>query len=60
MMQKALEHYLRGNAYKKAVDLVKRTDPRLIVQLENKWGDWLVEQKQTENAINHYIEAGQF
>lgn len=60
MLQKALDHYCRGNAYKKAVELAKKSDPRIIVQLENKWGDWLVEQKQTENAINHYIEAGQF
>ena len=28
--------------------------------LEERWGDWLVSQKQTENAINHYIEAGCF
>lgn len=29
-----------------------------MVNLEERWGDWLVSQKQTENAVNHYIEAG--
>ena len=27
--------------------------------MEAKWGDWLVEQKRVDQAINHYIEAGE-
>jgi intraflagellar transport protein 172 len=42
------------------VDLAKRAEPRLVVTLEERWGDWLVQQHQTENAVNHYIEAGAF
>lgn len=57
-LQKALDCYCKGFAFKKAVDLSKRADPRIVVSLEEKWGDYLVTQKQTENAINHYIEAG--
>ena len=60
MLQKALNCYCEGNAYKKAVDLAKKAAPSLVVQLEEKWGDWLVSQRQTENAINHYKEAGAF
>jgi intraflagellar transport protein 172 len=27
------------------------------VRLEEAWGDWLVQQKQVDMAINHYIEG---
>lgn len=43
--QKALECYCKGFAYGKAVDLAKRVDGRLVVNLEERWGDWLVSQK---------------
>lgn len=29
-----------------------------VVSLEEKWGDFLVSQKQQDAAISHYIEAG--
>jgi len=29
-----------------------------VVGLEEKWGDFLVSQKQQDAAISHYIEAG--
>lgn len=29
-----------------------------MVSLEEKWGDFLVSQKQQDAAISHYIEAG--
>lgn len=29
-----------------------------VVSLEEKWGDYLVSQKQQDAAISHYIEAG--
>lgn len=38
----ALDSYVKGNAYKKAVNLSRRVDPSLVVSLEDKWGDWLV------------------
>lgn len=30
-----------------------------VVSLEEEWGDYLVQTKQLDAAINHYIEAGQ-
>ena len=42
VLQKALESYVKGGAYKKAVDLARKTAPALVVTLEEKWGDWLV------------------
>jgi intraflagellar transport protein 172 len=59
-LQRALDSYCKGNAFKKAVELAKRNAPTLVIQLEKKWGDWLVSQRQTESAINHYIEAAAF
>lgn len=32
--------------------------PDKVVQLEEEWGDSLVETKQMDAAISHYIEAG--
>lgn len=31
--------------------------PAEVVRLEEAWGDHLVQQKQLDAAINHYIEA---
>lgn len=31
--------------------------PGEVVRLEEAWGDHLVQQKQLDAAINHYIEA---
>uniref|UniRef100_A0A672S8A0 Intraflagellar transport protein 172 homolog n=1 Tax=Sinocyclocheilus grahami TaxID=75366 RepID=A0A672S8A0_SINGR len=56
--QKALECYRKGNAFKKVVDLARVAFPAEVVKLEEVWGDYLVQQKQMDAAINHYIEAG--
>ncbi|KAG1963505.1 intraflagellar transport protein [Pimephales promelas] len=56
--QRALECYRKGNAFKKAVDLARIAFPAEVVKLEEVWGDYLVQQKQLDAAINHYIEAG--
>ena len=40
--------------------LSRRMFPREVVALEHEWGNWLVEQKQLDAAINHFIEAGQY
>lgn len=57
MLQRALDCYVKGNAFKKAVDLAKTAEPRLVTSLEERWGNYLVSIKQTQAAINHYIEA---
>ncbi|XP_069028434.1 intraflagellar transport protein 172 homolog [Embiotoca jacksoni] len=56
--QRALECYCRGGAFRKAVELARLTFPAEVVKLEEAWGDYLVQQKQMDAAINHFIEAG--
>jgi len=59
-LQKALDSYIRGYAFRKAVDLARRSFPGMVVELQEQWGDYLVSQKQIDMAINHYIEAKVF
>ncbi|XP_064411524.1 intraflagellar transport protein 172 homolog [Latimeria chalumnae] len=56
--QRALECYHKGSAFRKAVELARSVFPAEVVKLEEIWGDYLVQQKQLDAAINHYIEAG--
>ena len=56
--KKALEAYNEAKCYSKAVELSKKHLPKLVEKLEDEWGDWLMNQKQLEAAITHYIEAG--
>ncbi|XP_005948489.1 intraflagellar transport protein 172 homolog [Haplochromis burtoni] len=56
--QRALECYCKGGAFRKAVELARITFPAEVVKLEESWGDYLVQQKQMDAAINHFIEAG--
>ncbi|KAM6965091.1 intraflagellar transport protein 172 homolog [Aplochiton taeniatus] len=56
--QRALDCYRKGNAFRKAVELARLVFPADVVKLEETWGDYLVQQKQMDAAINHYIEAG--
>ncbi|XP_038160069.1 intraflagellar transport protein 172 homolog [Cyprinodon tularosa] len=56
--QKALECYCKGNAFRKAVELARLAFPAEVVKLEEDWGEYLVQQKQMDAAINHFIEAG--
>ncbi|XP_024146740.1 intraflagellar transport protein 172 homolog [Oryzias melastigma] len=55
---RALEWYRKGGAYTKAVELARGAFPAEVVKLEEAWGDYLVQQKQMDAAINHFIEAG--
>ncbi|XP_064911402.1 intraflagellar transport protein 172 homolog isoform X1 [Columba livia] len=55
--RKALECYCKGSAFLKAVELARLAFPAEVVTLEEAWGDHLVQQKQLDAAINHYIEA---
>ncbi|CAG9768133.1 unnamed protein product [Ceutorhynchus assimilis] len=54
----AMECYRKGKLWNKAVELARLFSPDQVVQLEEEWGDNLVENKQMDAAINHYIEAG--
>ncbi|XP_053107178.1 intraflagellar transport protein 172 homolog isoform X2 [Hemicordylus capensis] len=55
--QRALECYRKGSSFLKAVELARSVFPAEVVRLEEGWGDHLVQQKQLDAAINHYIEA---
>lgn len=54
-LQKALDCYIKGNIFKKAVELAREGEPRLVPSLEERWGNYLVSIKQTQAAISHYI-----
>ncbi len=56
-LPRALESYIRGCAFRKAVELARKCFPGKVVELQEQWGDHLVTQKQIDMAINHYIEA---
>jgi len=56
-LQRAMDSYVKGHAYRKAVELARRSFPAQVVSLQESWGDYLVSQKQIDMAINHYIEA---
>lgn len=40
------------------MELARLAFPGEVVKLEEAWGDYLVQQKQMDAAINHFIEAG--
>jgi intraflagellar transport protein 172 len=56
-LQRGLDAYIKGHAYRQAVELARRHFPSQVVELQESWGDWLVSQKQVDMAINHFIEA---
>lgn len=56
--EKALECYRKGKVYDKCIDLTRKINPKNVTSLEEEWGDHLIENKQYNAAINHYIEAG--
>ena len=49
-----------GHAFRKAVDLAKRSYSGQVVALEEEWGDWLVTQKQLDLAVDHFVQANNF
>jgi intraflagellar transport protein 172 len=49
-----------GHAFRKAVDLAKRSYAGQVVALEEEWGDWLVSQKQLDLAVDHFVQADNF
>ena len=59
-LQRALDSYIKGHAYRKAVELARRAFPAQVVGLQEMWGDHLVSAKQVDMAINHYIEANAY
>jgi intraflagellar transport protein 172 len=60
ILDRALDSFVRGHAFRKAVDLARRAFPSHVVHLEEEWGDWLQSQKQLDLAIEHFVQAGIF
>lgn len=60
ILDRALDSYVNGHAYRKAVELAKRAFTTHVVHLEEEWGDWLMSQKQLDQAIDHYVQANIF
>lgn len=60
VLDRALDSYVQGHAYRKAVELAKRAFPSHVVTLEEEWGDWLASQKQLDLSIEHFVQAGVF
>ncbi|CAH1397619.1 unnamed protein product [Nezara viridula] len=57
--QRAMHCYRQASAFATALHLARVVAPQEVVSLEEEWGDHLVQTKQLDAAINHYIEAGQ-
>jgi hypothetical protein len=39
---KALNHFIKGMKFSKAVGLAKKSNPELVAKLHEKWGDYLL------------------
>jgi len=50
--------YVNGGVFSRAVELARQHFPAQVVQLEEKWGNHLVQNKELESVVNHFIEAG--
>ncbi|KAJ8919865.1 hypothetical protein NQ315_006394 [Exocentrus adspersus] len=63
-----LKRLIKQELYEAAAEIYEKLDkpdlamenvsPDQVVHLEEEWGDHLVESKQMDAAISHYIEAG--
>lgn len=60
LFEKAIDAFRRGKSFRGAVELAREKLPDLVLKLEEEWGDYLVQQKQLESAISHFIEAYQY
>jgi len=60
LKEKAVDAYRKGKSYRFAVELCRNSFPELVVKLEEEWGDYLVQQKQVESAIHHFIESNNY
>lgn len=53
-----MNYFMKGTEFWKAVELAKNNQPELVVKMHEKWGDYLMDENEKENAINHFVEAG--
>ncbi|XP_072763581.1 intraflagellar transport protein 172 homolog isoform X3 [Anoplolepis gracilipes] len=55
----AINCYAQAGVFARALDLARKVDPTLVVQLERDWGKHLAANGHYDAAINHFIEAGE-
>ncbi|KAL0119649.1 hypothetical protein PUN28_007825 [Cardiocondyla obscurior] len=55
----AIRCYAQAGVFAKALDLARKIDPNLVVELERDWGKHLSDNGHYDAAINHFIEAGE-
>lgn len=56
---KAIKCYAQAGVFARALDLARKIDPTLVVELERDWGKHLSTNGHYDAAINHFIEAGE-
>lgn len=54
----AIDYYRKGKIFARAIELARNVSPEEVTTLEEEWGDWLVNRRQADASISHYIEAG--
>lgn len=55
----AIKCYAQAGVFARALDLARKIDPTLVVELERDWGKHLLNSGHYDAAINHFIEAGE-
>ncbi|XP_011866841.1 PREDICTED: intraflagellar transport protein 172 homolog [Vollenhovia emeryi] len=55
----AIKCYAQAGVFARALDLARKIDPTLVVELERDWGKHLSASGHYDAAINHFIEAGE-
>ena len=56
--KQALDAYVKGQCYHRAVELARRDFPGQVVSLEEEWGDHLYGLGQYDAACAHFIQCG--
>lgn len=54
----AMKFYKKGKSFSRAIEMARVVSPDEVTVLEEEWGDHLVQKRQFDASILHYIEAG--
>ena len=55
----AVDNYIRCRAFRRAVELCRRSQPHRVAAMEEQWGDHLLAGGMAQQAAVHFREAGQ-
>ncbi|XP_033332650.1 intraflagellar transport protein Oseg2 [Megalopta genalis] len=55
----AIRCYAQAGVFARALELARKVDPTMVVDLERDWGTHLASAGHYDAAINHFIEAGE-